>query len=166
MKKKLWFVLGAVLLVVAVTVAAVFLLRRPPLIREDGIESIVITIRNQHKEITDPKLQKQILKLVNGLQRQEEYQGPTIYGSAIRIYCFYEDGSKDSIGLTVHTEFVNPETGDISPYYEIMYTDKDAEYLIENGTVENLVQFFDAIDQPYEEGVLPEYRMRALGMID
>ena len=71
--KKRWIVFGVILAIIAVAVAAVLLLRKPPLIREDGIESIVVTIRNQHKEITDPKLQKQILKRVNGLHRQEEY---------------------------------------------------------------------------------------------
>lgn len=164
--KKRWLVFGLILAIIAVAVAAVLLLRKPPLIREDGIESIVVTIRNQHKEITDPKLQKQILKRVNGLHRQEEYQGPTIYGSAMGIYFFYEDGTRDSIGLTVHSEFVDPETGEVTPYFEILYTYKDAEYLIENGTVEHLVQYFDDMDQPYEEGVLPEERMRELGMID
>lgn len=166
MKKRQLILFGVVLFVAAVTVGAVLLLHRPPLIREDGIESIVITTGQGHKELTDPEEQEQVLKLLNGIRCREAPDNPR-KGWNTAVYVFYEDHSRTTLWFAVHTEdYTDEETGITHPAGDYLSVWPDSYYSVKEGTTEAVDAFADSLDRPYEIGILPEYRMRELGMID
>ena len=165
MKKKGWIVLGVVLL--ATAVAAVLLLRRPPLIHEDGVESIVMTVTGQgHKEITDPTQQEEVLKLLNAIQSEKAPEDKRA-GWRMAVYVFYTDGSQDTMWFTYHSKaYTDENTGITIPSGEYMSRYLDGNYHVKDGTLEALKTFCDTIDKEYTAGILPKERMQEEGLID
>lgn len=165
--KKRWIGLGALLLAVIVAVSAVLLLRQPPLLKEEGIDAVVLSVTGRgHKELTDPAEYRPVLQLLNRTRRQECPED-TRKGWNMAVYVYYEDGTRDTVWLIYDIgEADAGVVGVIQPTGEYMSRDLDGNYRIKDGTIQALWDLCDSIDKPFSVGILPEDRMREAGLIE
>ena len=165
--KKWWIGLGALLLVAAVTVSAVLLLRQPPLLEEEGIDAVVLSVTGRgHKELTDPAEYRPVLQLLNRTRRQECPED-TRKGWNMAVYVYYEDGTRDTVWLIYDIgEADAGVVGVIQPTGEYMSRDLDGNYRIKDGTIQALWDLCDSINKPFSAGILPEERMREAVLIE
>ncbi len=148
MKKAGWFLLGAVLLSTA-AVVGVLLLRQPPLVETRDVETVFIYINpHGYKEITDPQQQKETLKLLNGLHREEMPDEDDRKGSHSHLRIFYKDGSWDSLFFMQSKEAYTNETAGVTfPAGEYMALYPEGYFRVADGTQEALKTLYDGIDQ-------------------
>ena len=161
--KKWWIGLGALLLAVIVAVSAVLLLRQPPLLEEEGIDAVVLSVTGRgHKELTDPAEYRPVLQLLNRTRRQECPED-TRKGWNMAVYVYYEDGARDTVWLVHHANTATP--GVTEPTGEYMSRYPDGNYRIKDGTIQALWDLCDSIDKPFSVGILPEERMQQAGLV-
>lgn len=167
LSRKQWIALGAAVLAAAVTVTAALLLRKPPLVSAGGVESVVVSVHGLgHKELVYPDQQKDVLKLVNGMRREEVSDIGDIYGWHIGVYVYYDDGTRETLWFS---DADRPYTTDVAgvsfPAGEYVSLYQGEFYHVEDGTLDTLRTFCDGIDGEYTVGVLPEERMQQAGLI-
>ena len=161
--KKWWIGLGALLLAVIVAVSAVLLLRQPPLLEEEGIDAVVLSVTGRgHKELTDPAEYRPVLQLLNRTRRQECPED-TRKGWNMAVYVYYEDGTRDTVWLVHHANTATP--GVTEPTGEYMSRYPDGNYRIKDGTIQALWDLCDSISKPFSVGILPEERMQQAGLL-
>lgn len=155
------------MLAVIVAVSAVLLLRQPPLLKEEGIDAVVLSVTGRgHKELTDPAEYRPVLQLLNRTRRQECPED-TRKGWNMAVYVYYEDGTRDTVWLIYDIgEADAGVVGVIQPTGEYMSRDLDGNYRIKDGTIQALWDLCDSIDKPFSVGILPEDRMREAGLIE
>ena len=152
---KRWMIPVAVL-VIAATVAAVILLRQPPLITANDVAAVAVDINGRgHKETTDLKLCQEVLKQINDLRREEMPDVDDRKGAYAVISVSFEDGSKQQLWLLQTTEAYTVD-GVTFPAGEYLRLYPEGYYRVEAGACNALTALFDGWSSPYANGSVSE----------
>ena len=162
MKKAL--IIGGISFIVIAVASAICLLHQPPLVRTNGVESVVVSVTGKgHKEIADPAVQKQIINQINKSDRQASAEDAG-NGWNLAVYVYYADGTRESLWFTYEVNAA--EIGVSEPTAEYMQRYPNGNYRIEDGTIVSLVELCESLDPPYSAGILPTERMKEEGLIE
>ena len=143
-----WILFSAVaVLLVGLVVACLLSVPEPPF-RTRGVATVeLIDHLRETKEVTDPALRRQILRLLNR-STVEKLPNPRIKGSGNKtVSIMYKDGTKD--GATFHVrEYPSYDSITDTRYEEGEYMECDLEtfYYLKDGVVDRLLEIFDSLD--------------------